>query len=125
MNSVHLDQSAALYTYYYYAVMLLHRPFLAQKPASTNPDMRICTDAAQACARLAVQHARRSVFIAPHMHYTFFMSAVLLMINVWASRVEAPHVDVQELVDDIGRCLEALRAAEHRYAPLSPAPRKS
>ncbi|KAJ6494255.1 fungal-specific transcription factor domain-containing protein [Mycena sanguinolenta] len=82
------DQSAALYCFYDYIRILLHRPFILPRNPTEPPDlraMRICTKAACACISVADTHRRRRpdspLFLSQD---PLFTAAMILIINMWA-----------------------------------------
>ncbi|KAJ7155200.1 fungal-specific transcription factor domain-containing protein, partial [Mycena filopes] len=89
-NQIFFDQSTALYAMYYFAQILIHRPFIrtpgeADVEKSRFPSLAICATAARACAHVLDVHARRGRGL---LHLSFvvialFDSAVLLLVNVW------------------------------------------
>ncbi|KAF7369870.1 Glycosyltransferase family 15 protein [Mycena sanguinolenta] len=88
LDRAFFDQSAALYCFYDYIRMLLHRPFILPRNPTEPPDlraMRICTKAACACISVADTHRRRRpdcpLFLSQD---PLFTAAMVLIINMWA-----------------------------------------
>jgi hypothetical protein len=61
-NLLFFNQSATLFTNYYFVQILIHRPFISppSKPSSmTFPSLAICTNAARSCCHVAdIQNQR-------------------------------------------------------------------
>ncbi|KAF8197733.1 fungal-specific transcription factor domain-containing protein [Mycena galopus ATCC 62051] len=86
-------QSAALYCFYHYTKMLLHRPFMLTMGVTDLRALRICTREAYACINVANIHRHRR----PNSPLFFsqepiFTAAMVLMLNMWRY---PQHVDEQ------------------------------
>ncbi|KAJ7927889.1 hypothetical protein B0H13DRAFT_1598225 [Mycena leptocephala] len=126
-NQIFLDQSVILYTTYYHAQILIHRPFI-QAPgkapiSNTNfPSLAICANAARACGRIMDLHARRGRGLLPlaNVMIALFDSAIVILINVWA--VVGPGGPRARTLEDFSRatadaqnCVRVLRLYERRF----------
>ncbi|KAJ7857126.1 hypothetical protein B0H14DRAFT_2507511 [Mycena olivaceomarginata] len=126
-NQIFLDQSVILYTTYYHAQILIHRPFI-QAPgkapiSNTNlPSLAICANAARACGRVMDLHARRGRGLLPlaNVMIALFDSAIVILINVWA--VVGPGGPRARTLEDFSRatadaqnCVRVLRLYERRF----------
>ncbi|KAJ7185325.1 hypothetical protein C8R46DRAFT_981882 [Mycena filopes] len=119
-NQVFLTQSAVLYSTYYHAQVLIHRPFISgpgQDMLSTSkfPSLAICASAARSCGHvLDVQTRRAKPLHNPHMVIALFDCAVMLLVNVWAVTVvggrksRGPH-DFDRATADVQNYLRVLR----------------
>ncbi|KAJ7123989.1 fungal-specific transcription factor domain-containing protein [Mycena crocata] len=124
-NQVFLDQSAALFTTYYHAQILIHRPFIpapGKSPASNMsfPSLAICANAARSCGHvLDVQSRRgRGILHHPHIMTALFDCTVVLLINVWAvvggGKSKTPQ-DFNHASADVQNCVRVLRLYERRW----------
>ncbi|KAF7347202.1 Fungal-trans domain-containing protein [Mycena venus] len=125
-NQTFLDQSAILYSTYYYAQLLIHRPFIPApgKEPVANPtefsSFAVCANAARSCGHVLDVQARRGRSL---LHIltpiaALFDSAVVLLVNVWAvvdgSRSQTPE-DFARATADVQNCLRVLRLYEKRW----------
>ncbi|KAJ6448044.1 hypothetical protein C8R47DRAFT_1219237 [Mycena vitilis] len=137
-----LNQSAALYSTYYHAQILLHRPCIptpgkelmvdvgAALPfvnrviyayiyQATFPSLAICANAARSCGHvLDVQTQRHQPLPFPQVVTVLFDCAVVLLINVWAvgggPRSTTPG-DLNRATADVQMCAHVLRLCEGRW----------
>ncbi|KAF7360750.1 Fungal-trans domain-containing protein [Mycena venus] len=125
---IFLDQSATLWSMYYHAQILLHRPFIPA-PGKEEVSYRthfaslaICANAARSCGHVLDVHARRG---RGRLHYpglmiALFDSAVVLLVNVWAvfgrrrSPLTTPDYFTRATAD-AQRCVRILRLYERRW----------
>ncbi|KAJ7089032.1 fungal-specific transcription factor domain-containing protein [Mycena crocata] len=124
-NQVFLDQSALLYTTYYHAQILIHRPFIPTpgKSSVSNisfPSLAICANAARSCGHVLDVQTRRGRGILPHPHVmtALFDCAVVLLINVWAvvgGRKSRTPEDFNRATADVQHCVRVLRLYERRW----------
>ncbi|KAJ6603482.1 fungal-specific transcription factor domain-containing protein [Mycena vulgaris] len=127
LMQIFLDQSAILYTTYYHAQILIHRPFI-QAPgkaliSNTNfPSLAICANAARACGRVMDLHARRGRGLLPlaNVMIALLDSAIVILVNVWAvvgpggPRAGTPE-DFNRATADAQNCVRVLRLYERRF----------
>ncbi|KAK1221337.1 Gypsy retrotransposon integrase-like protein 1 [Marasmius sp. AFHP31] len=130
------DQSTILYVTYYWAQIIVHKPFLSatpnpvspsadkgQAPGWRFPSMAICTNAARSAVRLVEIAQRRDSELQGgdcRSPFSFIMSAVIssattLFVNVWRARGtknQSTSTTFQDL-GDVYRCFEILRRWEH------------
>ncbi|KAJ6457379.1 fungal-specific transcription factor domain-containing protein [Mycena sanguinolenta] len=126
-NQIFLDQSAALYSTYYHAQILIHRPFIPapggeeELPNMTHfPSLAICANAARSCGHVLDVQARRGrgLLHQPSLMTALFDSAVVLLINVWAvvgSRKSRTPDDFNKATADAQNCVRVLRLYERRW----------
>ncbi|KAK1221480.1 Gypsy retrotransposon integrase-like protein 1 [Marasmius sp. AFHP31] len=128
-------QSTVLYVTYYWAQMIVHKPFLStiSSPVSTAagarvpgwrfPSMAICTNAAKSVVSLVEIAQRRECLkqgdeCRPPLSTTItavISSAIILFVNVWrskGSRNQSTSTSFQHL-GDVFRCFEILKRWEH------------
>ncbi|KAK0441743.1 fungal-specific transcription factor domain-containing protein [Desarmillaria tabescens] len=89
-NGIFLYQSAALYSIYYMAQILIHRPFLHTDSPLSIPSLAICTSAARSCTRILEVHMTRMKTVTPHIIMGTFTSGAVFAMNIWSSR-QAGH----------------------------------
>ncbi|KAJ7157390.1 hypothetical protein C8R46DRAFT_425029 [Mycena filopes] len=123
-NQVFLAQSAALYSTYYHAQILIHRPFIPAPGRATVlpekfPSLAICANAARLCAHvLDVQTRRARPLHNAHIVNALFDSAVVLLVNVWAvvrGRKARGREGLHLATADVENCLRVLRLYERRW----------
>jgi hypothetical protein len=137
-NHIFFEQSCVLYSYYYFAQVsaklnhlelagangiemipkiLIHRPFIPTPktaPAIASlalPSLAICTNAARSCAHIVELQVSR---FRPNYHVLLpaFTSAIVLLVNVWASKKTGRVQDSETNLREVRKCLHALRDAE-------------
>lgn len=128
-NLLHFEQSAELYTSYFYSIIMLHRPFISEAPKSSIQErmsaLEICTQAAISCSRIATSLVQRSKILSPHVQFTAFSSGVVLLTNIWGQRKRKKEVNISTLLGHLQECVWSLRSVEkrsetwHAYFPLS------
>ncbi|KAJ6566757.1 fungal-specific transcription factor domain-containing protein [Mycena capillaripes] len=119
-DGIFLDQSAALYCFYYYTRIIIHRPFIPGVFTTMEPDAQalgICTEAAKACIGVAsVQCRRRPRSPLFFSQSPVFTSAMVLVLNKWGStNVLSSAADELSLVH---QCIDILRT-QHESWPSS------
>ncbi|KAJ7466448.1 fungal-specific transcription factor domain-containing protein [Mycena latifolia] len=122
-NHIFFDQSVILYTTYYHAQILIHRPFIQAPISNTNfPSLAICANAARACGCVMDLHARRGRGLLPltNVMVALFDSAIVILIDVWAvvgpggPRARTPE-DFNRATVDAQNCVRVLRLYERRF----------
>ncbi|KAJ9092550.1 hypothetical protein QFC21_006781 [Naganishia friedmannii] len=116
-DNVFFEQSCVLYSYYYFAQILIHRPFIPTPktaPAIASlalPSLAICTNAARSCAHIVELQVSR---LMPNYHVLLpaFTSAIVLLVNVWASKKTGRTQESETNLREVRKCLHALRDAE-------------
>ncbi|KAJ9112249.1 hypothetical protein QFC22_006333 [Naganishia vaughanmartiniae] len=97
--------------------ILIHRPFIPTPktaPAIASlalPSLAICTNAARSCAHIVELQVSR---LRPNYHVLLpaFTSAIVLLVNVWASKKTGRTQDSETNLREVRKCLHALRDAE-------------
>jgi hypothetical protein len=144
-NEIFANQASTLYTSYYLCQVLIYRPFIPF-PAISNdssrprvhpiaypdfpfPAQAICINAAKSCARIVDAQLTRGVFNFPNLIAVSYISAALLLANVWDLKskertgqsghledVKPQHVQmIQTLLEDVTVFMKALEYAELRW----------
>ncbi|KAG2018364.1 nuclear protein [Coprinopsis cinerea AmutBmut pab1-1] len=112
-----LSQSGYLYTVYYHAQILLHRPFIPspRRPATVSfPSLTICTNASRSIARInSVLSERTNNFLA----FPIFIAGIVLLLKAWDSRNSGRSTGEQfkKDMEDVNLCLTLLKLAEETY----------
>ncbi|KAJ7466202.1 fungal-specific transcription factor domain-containing protein [Mycena galericulata] len=124
-NQIFLDQSTALYSVYYHAQILIHRPLIPAPGkkstlSTTFPSLAICANAARSCGHVLDVQARRGrgLLHHPHVMTALFESAVVLLINVWdvvGGRHSLTLEDFNRATSDSQNCVRVLRLYERRW----------
>ncbi|KAJ6541629.1 fungal-specific transcription factor domain-containing protein [Mycena capillaripes] len=125
-NQIFLDQSAALYSTYYHAQILIHRPFIPapgkqDSLSSTHfPSLAICANAARSCGHVLDVQARRGRGLLSNSSVmtALFDCAVVLLVNVWAifgGRKSRTPEDFTRATADAQNCVRVLRLYERRW----------
>ncbi|KAF9055136.1 hypothetical protein BDZ89DRAFT_1055749 [Hymenopellis radicata] len=126
-NDRHFNQSAMLYTSYFWVQTHIHRPFLPRVKANAScggtglarglefPSMVICSNAARFCCHVLYSHSLRGIMPLPHMLVAVFHSAVLILLHSWAGKhVSLPGSPARN-AEDIRKCMAVLAHYEARY----------
>lgn len=101
------NQSARLYTAYYFVRILVHSPgALSSQPMS----LAICVKAARRCIDIMDQQVQKGLVPLLHMHTALFTSAVILVLDSWVTPSEAERHRA-----DVVKCLNILRHDETRW----------
>ncbi|KAJ7905569.1 fungal-specific transcription factor domain-containing protein [Mycena olivaceomarginata] len=118
-NRLHFNQSALLYTAFFYVQILLHRPYIPAPLAASRPgalpSLVICTNAARSCARILHAQDNRGIDVSPHMLLAATTSAFVLLLNMWSGKRSGSAYDPAKEMDDVYKCMKLLYRAEKRY----------
>ncbi|KAJ7067376.1 fungal-specific transcription factor domain-containing protein [Mycena amicta] len=140
-NPLFFDQSAALYCMFYFAQILVHRPFIpaahqTQGPGAkprTFPSLSICNNAARACAGLVDMYDQHRpdhpLICGPTPAFT---AGIVLLLNVWGmarnnknatgsvtGRERSSEQDVLDM-KDVRRCLKSLQVHKAHWPSAAP-----
>ncbi|KAG6908595.1 hypothetical protein DXG01_003998 [Tephrocybe rancida] len=116
-NLKFFNQSAALYSTYYYIQILIHRPFIPapQKPSLLCfPSLAICTNAARSSIHIMDVYRRRGLKAPPSIPLEIFTSAIVLLLNIWNGKRSGLSTDPSRDMEDVHRYMESLREYETR-----------
>jgi hypothetical protein len=141
-TQIFLNQSAMLYTTYYWTQIQVHRRFIPRPGQDSTipfPSLTICTNAARSCihiiesciislkqTRVLVPHFLVSDFsieyilnASSHVLYRLiqvplFSSAMILAVNLWRGKQVNPNYNPRFDLNDIYKCVELLRIWETR-----------
>ncbi|KZV65400.1 hypothetical protein PENSPDRAFT_655777 [Peniophora sp. CONT] len=118
-NPLFHSLSASLITTYYVTQISVHRPFMMRrdKPALSAPSTLISLNAARAGARVIEVFQRNPRMIqGPPMFLqpAAFTSAILLLLNIWASKQTGAIMDAAKDLEYIRICMDWIKATEKR-----------
>ncbi|KAJ3733532.1 fungal-specific transcription factor domain-containing protein [Lentinula guzmanii] len=85
-NAVFFRQSVFLYTMYYNVQIQAHRPFLHKPSQASFHSLAQCTNAARSTIQVLNAHMPHGIIGLPQVLYSAFVSAMVIMFNVWGSR---------------------------------------
>ncbi|KAK1225581.1 Gypsy retrotransposon integrase-like protein 1 [Marasmius sp. AFHP31] len=125
-NEIFFNQSATLYSVYYWVTIQIHRPFIPRvskvnsKSAVNNSplsysSLAVCTNAARACARLLDVQLTRGLPDVPTAQFSAFSSAMILVLNLWGGSRLGLTADPSQQLEDVYKCLRALKSFENRW----------
>ncbi|KAI0080947.1 hypothetical protein K474DRAFT_1768947 [Panus rudis PR-1116 ss-1] len=116
-NELFLTQSALLYTVYYHVQIEVHRPFIptSSKPSPLSfPSLAICTNAARSIIHVMNVPYRRFKNGLPFMHATLFVSAIIILLNIWGGKRSGLTIDVEKEMADVHTVMEMMKSLETR-----------
>ncbi|KAJ7572514.1 fungal-specific transcription factor domain-containing protein [Mycena floridula] len=119
-DTMFFDQSAILYTNYYYTQIIIHRPFIPmpgqQPPVDTGfPSLAICANAARSSCRIMEVQSQRSFLPLPTIVIPVITSALVLLLNLWGGRdIGVPSNAAHEYAL-VHKCINVLRIYESRW----------
>ncbi|KAF7363845.1 Fungal-trans domain-containing protein [Mycena sanguinolenta] len=118
-NETFFEQSVALHAFYYHLQIMVHRPFLQTKSASTLRSLAICTNAARSCATVADVKIRRGVMPNPQLvariACAVFDSAIVLLLTISGGTRSGLALDIAVELADVYKCMTLLHQAERRW----------
>ncbi|KAK6974830.1 hypothetical protein R3P38DRAFT_3238593 [Favolaschia claudopus] len=118
-NQLFFNQWVALHTAYYYAQMLIHRPFipmLRKSPSTALPSLAICTNAARSCTNIVdIQCQRNQTPLAIINLGVVFTSAIILLLNVWSMRRQGEPQDITPELKHVQKCMHIVKLCEERW----------
>ncbi|KAJ4001604.1 fungal-specific transcription factor domain-containing protein [Lentinula boryana] len=85
-NAVFFRQSVFLYTMYYNVQIQAHRPFLHKPSQASFHSLAQCTNAARSTIQVLNAHMSRGIIGLPQVLYSAFISAMVIMFNLWGSK---------------------------------------
>ncbi|KAK7034658.1 Gypsy retrotransposon integrase-like protein 1 [Paramarasmius palmivorus] len=112
------NQSTTLYVTYYWVQILIHRPFISpvnEEAVLTFPSLSICANAARSCCHLVEIQQRRTYLPFPTVLSALYISAIVLLLNVWRGKKMNTTPDVNKEMVDVWRCFELLKQFEPRH----------
>ncbi|KAJ7758574.1 fungal-specific transcription factor domain-containing protein [Mycena maculata] len=114
-QGIFFDQSALIYVIYYYAQITIHRPYIDKRNALAAPSLAICTNAARSALYIADIWITRLQRVAPaFLHNAVFVSAVILLLNIFGSKRAGLALDTRKDLEYVGVALDILNISETR-----------
>ncbi|KAF9256488.1 hypothetical protein L218DRAFT_966338 [Marasmius fiardii PR-910] len=113
-NDLFFNQSAALFTEYYFLQILIHRPFIPspKRPSPLSfPSLAICTNAARSCSHIADTQRQRNGIMFFNIG-AVFSSGIILLLNIWGGKRSG---DPMREMADVHKCMKALQSVESRW----------
>ncbi|KIY64271.1 hypothetical protein CYLTODRAFT_358655 [Cylindrobasidium torrendii FP15055 ss-10] len=114
-NAVFFKQSVSLYTSFYFATILVHRPFITScaDPISINwPSLALCVNAARSMCHVVDAYSRRGFAPMFYLQTMVFWAATVLSMNVWRNKALGNDAQVRQDVGNVRICTHYLRMAE-------------
>ena len=115
------EQSAVLYSQYYYCQILIHRPFIPtpRRPVTIGlPSLVICSNASRSIANIVDAVLRRGrqygilagQVVGIHFLIPCWSAAVILLVSIYAGRQQ--KAERERAMQDVRRCIAALKEME-------------
>ncbi|KAF5393183.1 hypothetical protein D9757_001193 [Collybiopsis confluens] len=101
-------QSAVLHCLYYWTQMQLHKQFIPRPNESALlmfPSLAICANAARCCVKIFEAMEGTEVLIVPHMTAPVYVTATILLLNIWRNKRLTVQADVTKDLQDARRCM--------------------
>ncbi|KAK0440955.1 fungal-specific transcription factor domain-containing protein, partial [Desarmillaria tabescens] len=122
-DQYHFDQSALLYSTYYWVQMQVHRRFIpspstSKDPGKLNkgfPSLSICANAARTCSHIVDIHAKTRMLALPNLLVAVFHSALVLLLNLWGGKRLGLSTNPSRAMEDVFKCMNVMRKYEDRY----------
>ncbi|KAE9411256.1 hypothetical protein BT96DRAFT_983026 [Gymnopus androsaceus JB14] len=112
-NTIFFRQSVFLYTMYY--VRPAFRFALVKPSASSFHSLAVCTHAARCTSRILDSHVHRGIIGLPHILYGAFISAMVIMLNLWGSKRAGLYIDHQKELENAHKIMNILHACDQRW----------
>ncbi|KAJ7595463.1 fungal-specific transcription factor domain-containing protein [Mycena floridula] len=108
------NQSALLYTGYYYTQIIAHQRFILSRTPNdvAFPHLAICANAARSYSRLMNVQSRRGYIASMNTIVPLFSSALVLLLNHWAGRRFGLQSNPGKQYADVWNCINVLRHYE-------------
>ncbi|VDC04186.1 unnamed protein product [Peniophora sp. CBMAI 1063] len=113
-----LLDAAHLMCQYYHLQILVHRPFITSRHASTIsfPSLAICTNAARSLARIfTTLLARFPIQAFACLIMPAFMSGVVLLLAIWDAKSSGLALNPVKEIEYVQVCLQILQTAKDRW----------
>ncbi|KIY67880.1 hypothetical protein CYLTODRAFT_279122 [Cylindrobasidium torrendii FP15055 ss-10] len=123
-DDVFFNQSVVTYSFYYHLQILVHRPFIipSKRTSAEGPgafaSLAVCTNAARVTSHIMDCLLRRKsqvMNVLPTCALPVFCSALVLLLNVWSGKRSGMTLSAKNEMQDIQRCINALRSIEDRW----------
>uniref|UniRef100_A0A0W0GB04 Xylanolytic transcriptional activator regulatory domain-containing protein n=1 Tax=Moniliophthora roreri TaxID=221103 RepID=A0A0W0GB04_MONRR len=119
-DPIFFNQSATIYSIYYWVQIQIHRPFIPTSRDDKNgglsyPSLAVCTNAARSCVRVLDIQSRKGIVDWSTAQMTLFSSAMVLVLNLWGGSRLGFSPNSARLLEDVNKCLNILRVFEKRW----------
>ncbi|KAI0080946.1 hypothetical protein K474DRAFT_1588813 [Panus rudis PR-1116 ss-1] len=117
-DELFLTQSAFLYSFYYHVQIVVHRPFIptSNKPSPLSyPSLAICTNAARSSIHVINVPYRRFKKVLPFNYSSLFLSAVVILLNIWGGKRSGLTIDLEREMADVHAVMDMLKSLENRW----------
>ncbi|KAJ7729665.1 fungal-specific transcription factor domain-containing protein, partial [Mycena maculata] len=113
-EGVFFDQSAILHGMYYHIQITIHRPFIHKQSPLAGPSLSICTTAARSALHVAAiwRMNRLQCLPFPWLQNSVFVSAVILLLNIFGSKRAGLPIDANRDLAQVGTALDILKFTE-------------
>ncbi|KAF9075422.1 fungal-specific transcription factor domain-containing protein [Rhodocollybia butyracea] len=111
-NNVFFRQSVFLY---YNVQIQSHRPFLQKASQASFHSLAVCTNAARSTIHILDAHVSRGIIGLPHILYGAFISAMVIMLNLWGSKRAGIKIDHQKEIEDAKIIMDILHVCDQRW----------
>ncbi|KAJ7647924.1 fungal-specific transcription factor domain-containing protein [Roridomyces roridus] len=117
LQGVSFQQSATLYCTYYWVHLTIHRPYMQNKTPLAGTSLFICVTAARSALTVADVWAKQSHCVPPpflQVWNAVFMSAVILVLNIFATKRAGVARDVEKDLAQIQTATNIFKKYEAR-----------
>ncbi|KIK67205.1 hypothetical protein GYMLUDRAFT_37274 [Collybiopsis luxurians FD-317 M1] len=114
-NPVYYRQSVFLYSMFYLVQIQSHRPFLQKASEKSFHSLAICTNAARSTIHILDGHVSRGIIGLPHILYASFISAMVIMLNLWGSKRAGIRIDHQKEIENASKIMKILHQCDQRW----------
>ncbi|KAJ4483215.1 fungal-specific transcription factor domain-containing protein [Lentinula aciculospora] len=114
-NPVFFRQSVFLYTMYYNVQIQSHRPFLQKASQASFHSLAICTNAARSTIHVLDVHISRGIIGLPQILYGAFISAMVVVLNLWGSKRAGIKIDLERDIENANIIIRMLHSQERRW----------
>ncbi|KAF6764451.1 fungal-specific transcription factor domain-containing protein [Ephemerocybe angulata] len=117
-DPIFFDQSAILFTTYYFIQILVHRPFLSypKKPSLSFTALAVCTNAARACSKILEMQSKTGYIPLPQVHLALFVSGLMLLLSIWrGKRTGFAMMDERKEAKAVQNTIRVLQTYEDRW----------
>ncbi|KAJ7188000.1 fungal-specific transcription factor domain-containing protein [Mycena filopes] len=115
-TGIFFDQSAVLHAMYYQLQITIHRPYIHKPSILAFPSLAICTSAARSVIHVSDVWLNRMQRIAPPLMQTgTFISAVVLLLNMYGVKRAGLPIDVGKELAHVSTAMRILKFHEARW----------
>ncbi|KAF5393252.1 hypothetical protein D9757_000764 [Collybiopsis confluens] len=92
-----------------------HRPFLQKASEKSFHSLAICTNAARSTSHILDVHVSHGIIALPHILYASYISAMVIMLNLWGTKRAGIRIDHQKEIESASKMMEILRQCDQRW----------